>query len=154
MSVNLTMQWAEGFEEEDVGEDVGGEEKVEMVRVHFKGQLYEYRRQVFMEHLQAHSKLHILYKKIARQLPNGSWILCDDTAILADYTAFALQEMNNDWKTCSMDCYTADQYENFMYPGLRLELPPDTSAQFFAEVKQRIQASIEKIPLSERVHLK
>ena len=31
--------------------------------------------------------------------------------------------------------------------GLRLELPPDTSAQFFAEVKQRIQASIEKIPL-------
>jgi hypothetical protein len=79
------MQWAEGFEEE---EDVGSEEEeqVEMVRVHFKGQLYEYRRQVFMEHLQAHSKLHILYKKIARQLPNGIWILCDDTAILADYT--------------------------------------------------------------------
>jgi hypothetical protein len=143
--VNFTVQWNHENEEENIDEEVVPD--LDMIRVQIQGdlQVYEYPRQVFIEHLQAHFKMHILYRKIARQLPNGIWILCDDPAIFADYTAFALREMNTGWKTCSMHCYTADQYENFMEPGLRLDLPPDTSAEFLEEVKQCIQATMLQI---------
>ena len=143
--VNLTMQWNEVENDDEITEELGTEE-LDMVRVQIQGdrQVYEYPRQVLDEHLRAHSKMHILYKTITRQLPNGIWILCDDPTILGGYTAFALREMNSAWNTCSMHCYTADQYENFMEPGLRLELPPDTSAQFLADVKQCIQATIKR----------
>ena len=144
-NVKLTMQWNE-VEKNDDDDEIGDETELDMVRVQIQGdrQVYEYPRQVLMKHLWAHSKMHILYKTITRQLPNGIWILCDDPTILGGYTAFALREMNSAWNTCSMHCYTADQYENFMEPGLRLDLPPDTSAQFLAEVKQCIQASIKR----------
>ena len=144
-NVKLTMQWNE-VEKNDDDDEIGDETELDMVRVQIQGdrQVYEYPRQVLMKHLWAHSKIHILYKTITRQLPNGIWILCDDPTILGGYTAFALREMNSAWNTWSMHCYTADQYENFMEPGLRLDLPPDTSTQFLAEVKQCIQASIKR----------
>lgn len=145
VKVNLKMQWNDV--DDEIGDDeITDETELDMVRVQIQDdrQVYEYPRQVFIEHLRAHSKMHILYKTITRQLPNGIWILCDDPAILGGYTAFALREMNSAWNTCSMHCYTSDQYENFMEPGLRLDLQPDTSAQFLAEVKQCIQASIKR----------
>ena len=81
--VNLTMQWNEVENDDEITEELGTEE-LDMVRVQIQGdrQVYEYPRQVFIEHLRAHSKMHILYKTITRQLPNGIWILCDDPTIL------------------------------------------------------------------------
>lgn len=144
--VNLTMQFNE-VDDEMIGDDIKELEELDMVRLHVQGdlQVYEYPRQVLTQHLQAHSKMHILYKKITRQLPNGIWILCDDPSILMGYKAFALREINDVWKTSAMHCYTEEQYENFMEPGLCLELPPDTSAQFLEEVKQCIQATIKEM---------
>jgi hypothetical protein len=121
MGVNLRRQYNEVEDNEVEDNEVEDIEKQlisddEYITIYKKDSYISmiYPKNTFIKHLETHFENNQVFGPI-RKLPNDYWIKCNDVEVLSIYKVFSIinQEMH---------CYTKEQFDEFMEPGLRLQL--------------------------------